>query len=204
MGATLAAGLGVLQVLTGCAARETSAAGSSTPIMTPARNVSGTPVATSGTASSPAFPPATSTDPACRPYPLANVYHPDRLKVLDSCKTVSGTVTLLRHEDDGDYHLNLAVDAQFAGLLNATNLSDNRGYLVLEIVPADQPGCPFPAPSPGYDYGQCTNTNLSLPPRGQHISVTGPYVLDQEHGWNEIHPIWAWTATEKVAPSGGS
>ena len=198
----LAASLTALQVLTGCAAGPASAAGSSSPVLTPAQAVTGTPEAAGGTASSSAIPAATSKDPACRPYPLANVYHPDRLKVLDPCKTVSGTVTLLRHEDDGDYHLNLGVDSQFASLLNAKNISDNRGYLVLEIVPADQPGCPFPSPSPGYDYGQCTNTNLPLPPRGQHVSVTGPYVLDQEHGWNEIHPIWAWTATEKVSTTG--
>ena len=76
MGATLAASLGVLQVLTGCAAGEASAAGSSTPIVTPAQNVSDTQVTTSGTASSPAVPPATSKDPACRPDPLANVITP--------------------------------------------------------------------------------------------------------------------------------
>jgi hypothetical protein len=24
---------------------------------------------------------------------------------------------------------------------------------------------------------------------GKHIRITGPYVTDMEHGWNEIHPV---------------
>jgi hypothetical protein len=24
---------------------------------------------------------------------------------------------------------------------------------------------------------------------GRHVTVTGVYVTDMEHGWNEIHPV---------------
>src|SRR5260370_25286799 len=30
---------------------------------------------------------------------------------------------------------------------------------------------------------------LVLPPLGSHVTVTGPFVLDTDHGWNQIHPL---------------
>jgi hypothetical protein len=24
---------------------------------------------------------------------------------------------------------------------------------------------------------------------GKHVAITGAYVMDMEHGWNEIHPV---------------
>src|SRR5207302_3722844 len=47
----------------------------------------------------------------------------------------------------------------------------------------------------------------TTPPIGSHVSVTGPYVLDQLHGWMEIHPVWrivrlASTSGGTVAASG--
>ena len=85
-------------------------------------------------------PPATATPlvPAkagagCRSGdPLANVYHEDRLTVIKPCMTVSGTVTGVRPEDDGDSHVYLALDASYASSLKLTSL-------LLEIVPADKP-----------------------------------------------------------------
>jgi hypothetical protein len=115
------------------------------------------------------------------------VYHEDRLTVLKPCMTVSGTVTGLRPEDDGDSHVYLALDASYASALKLSSL-------LLEIVPADKPGCvpgqpPRPA-SGSYDYGICTGANEGDPAVGSHITVTGPYVYDTNHDWNEIHPVW--------------
>jgi hypothetical protein len=25
--------------------------------------------------------------------------------------------------------------------------------------------------------------------KGKHVRITGAYVTDMEHGWNEIHPV---------------
>lgn len=123
------------------------------------------------------------------------MYHPDRLVVEDPCKTVSGIVATVRVEADGDLHLDLALDPGQAALLNAGNLTDQHGQLVAEIVPADDPGCPpgqASRPAHGtYDYGNCTGANLAVPPLGAHVAVTGPYVFDADHGWMEIHPVWA-------------
>jgi len=133
---------------------------------------------------------------------LTNVYHPDRLKIITPCTTVSGTVAVVRSEADGDVHFNLALDAPYAKLINDGNLSGQDGNLVIEILPADRPGCsPGAAPKAAigtYDYGTCTGAVVATPAVNSHVTVTGPYVLDTFHGWMEIHPAWA------VVPDGTS
>ena len=41
--------------------------------------------------------------------------------------------------------------------------------------------------------GICDNyvNNVYIPKKGEHVRVTGSYVLDTErgHGWREIHPV---------------
>jgi hypothetical protein len=127
--------------------------------------------------------------------PLANVYHEDRLEVRNRCLTVTGTVAYVAHEDDGDIHVNLSLLPSEAHLLNEANVADQYGQLVTEIVPADGPGCtPGRPPRPAhgsYNYGVCTGADITAPPVGARVAVTGPYVLDADHGWMEIHPIWA-------------
>ncbi len=132
---------------------------------------------------------------SCRPgNPLANVYCPERLRVITACTTVSGTIAVIRSEPDGDVHFNLELDAPYARLVNEQNRSQEHGQLVIEIVPADGPGCtPGLAPRAAvgtYDYGTCSGAALSTPVPSSHVSVTGPYVLDTAHGWMEIHPAW--------------
>jgi hypothetical protein len=146
---------------------------------------------------------------ACRTgNPLANVYHPERLHVRSRCRTVTGVVVSVVHEPDGDYHINLHVDPKYAGLLNARNNSAEGGNLVLEIIPSDEPGCtpgkPPIMPYGTYDYGLCTGANIGAPPRGARVSVTGPYVLDANHGWMEIHPVWRLRILSGSAASTGS
>jgi hypothetical protein len=153
-------------------------------------------------------PPPEAIPPAgtpCRSNPLANVYHPYRLRVIEACATVSGSVTVVRHEDDGDIHFDLALDAQYANLLVPGNVSRQHGWLVIEIVPADGPGCtagqPPRAPSGTYDYGICTGASVATPAVGAHVAVTGPYVMDLAHGWTEIHPAWSVGAPGGATPS---
>lgn len=157
-----------------------------------------TGLALAGCAGAPAAPAVGGSASAsgCRAgNPLANVYHPSRLQVLAACKTVTGTVEGVRAETDGDEHVAVRLDAAYANLINAANTADQHGDLVVEIVPADEPGCkpgtPPRAAHGSYDYGVCTGADLTPPSVGRHISVTGPYVLDRDHGWMEIHPVWA-------------
>lgn len=148
-------------------------------------------------------PPGHSHHPAARPLaagcragnPLANVYHEDRLKVRNRCMKVIGTVAYVAHEDDGDIHVDLSLPPNEAHLLNQANVAYQYRQLVTEIVPADEPGCTQgrpPRPAQGsYNYGFCTGANISAPPVGARVVVIGPYVLDANHGWMEIHPVWA-------------
>src|SRR5579884_2961622 len=55
---------------------------------------------------------------ACRAGdPLADVYHPDRLRVIETCTTVSGAVRSVYDEPDGDVHFDLQLDPAYTHLL---------------------------------------------------------------------------------------
>jgi hypothetical protein len=159
------------------------------------------PVSTTGLIPAPVPSGAKS---ACRSgNPLANVYHPYRLQLITACSTVAGVVESVRHEDDGDYHIDILLDSPYGGMLDAGNLTYQHGWLVLEIVPADEPGCVKgtpPRPTVGtYNYGICTGANETPPSVGQHIWVTGPYVIDHWHDWAEIHPIWSISGSKPAS-----
>jgi len=115
----------------------------------------------------------------CRPGEvLAAVYHPQRLQVLDPCRTVTGTVASVRSETDGDFHINVVPDPGQDDLLNKRNLTVQKGGLVVEVIPADQREVPPPL-------------------KGAHLQITGAFVLDREHGWLEIHPAWQITVSPR-------
>ena len=115
------------------------------------------------------------------------VYHQNRFTKLADCKTVTGIIMEKVKEADGDYHLQLKLDAGQSNLLNQKNINRQKGNLVLEIIckgtitqaDAKTPckGCP---------------KNIAVPKKGAHVKVTGTYVTDNEsnHGWNEIHPVY--------------
>lgn len=118
--------------------------------------------------------------------------------------SVTGTVAYVSRENDGDIHVDLSLPPSESSLLNQANIADEYSNLVTEIVPADQPGCtpgqPPPLPSSAYigasySYGVCSGADISTPPIGAHVKVTGPYVLDTDHGWMEIHPVWSIVVT---------
>lgn len=137
----------------------------------------------------PASPSPTASSKCTQPAdPGSHVYHPDRLQVLQPCITASGTIDFERREADGDYHLGLKLDSQYAGLVNACNATclggAEHGDLVLELV------CELPV-TQADAISACAGYHnpLVIPPVGSHVSVTGPHVLDLHHGWLEIHPV---------------
>jgi hypothetical protein len=114
-----------------------------------------------------------------------HVYHEDRLSINDICMTVSGTIVNRTPEPDGDIHLRVKLDPQFTNLLTPSNYAHQHGYLVVEPMcqrsPTYPPAIPF-----------CNNyrQNIIIPSDGTHVTITGSYVLDEEHeGWAEIHPV---------------
>ncbi len=128
-----------------------------------------------------------STAVCANPEPLKHVYNPERLAVNDPCKTVSGTVLrVLRPEADGDYHIQLKVHPQYSDTVNQANIDKQHGALVLEIVCAtDIKQKDAVSACSGYQ------NSIPIPKPNQHITVTGQFVSDMEHGgWNEIHPVY--------------
>jgi len=124
-----------------------------------------------------------------------HVYHPDRLEQHQvngkNCIEVRGTIRDMRVEKDGDYHIQLTLDAaqpdgeQPQSLINSKNKAIQHGCLVLEPIckghvtqsDAIQP---------------CQGAKkISVPAIGSHVSVVGRFVRDTEngHGWMELHPV---------------
>lgn len=131
----------------------------------------------------------TSPSPSsgCRPGPPeAGVYQPDRLQVLAPCRHANGVVVSVVPEEDGDYHVWIRLDPGFDDLLNAENHFELQPTLLAEIVP-DCPADAAPPDAPGAK--KCPPSKLTIPVAGQHIGIDGPWVLDRNHGWNEIHPV---------------
>ncbi len=145
--------------------------------------------------------------------PLAGVYLPGRLKLVDRCMTVSGTVDCLKDEPDGDVHIRLRLDPQYARLLMPANslqtCVDQPGpHLVVEIIP-QRPGGLFRTNNA--DAGGFITP--AKPNAHDHIVVTGPYVVDTNvlhrvlyqgrpaENWAEIHPAWGIKVDHPATPN---
>ncbi len=121
----------------------------------------------------------------------SHVYNPDRLQLVNTCITASGTVDGLRPEADGDYHVILHLDSAYSNLTNAANDQYQNGDLVVEII------CALPITQQDA-VSACQNytNHITVPNPGLRIIVSGPYVLDNDHsGWAEIHPVYSLTVS---------
>ena len=116
------------------------------------------------------------------------VYRPERLQLLLPCLRVTGTVTYVHTEDDGDVHLRLRLDPPFDGLLVEGNKATS-GDLVIEPV------C-FAIPLHADALRLCAadpDRLPSVPELGDHVWMEGRYVLDIGHtAWAELHPLYRW------------
>lgn len=111
----------------------------------------------------------------------SGVWGPQRLRVLDTCVTVSGVVEGLNpasgQANDNDFGIDIKLDPQYSGFLSVGNLVLEGGLMHAEVVPSQQ--------------GTLAHVLSSLRP-GDRITVTGSLVLDTDHGYGaEIHPVWA-------------
>ena len=120
----------------------------------------------------------------CDPNLWNNIYSPTRLQLIESCKSVTGIVIGLAEQPDGDMHIQMKPDKNQENILNSVNINSQNGALVLE---------PICLPNNHYTrlIQRCNGYNhtVFIPDVGDHIKVTGSYVTDLQHGWNEIHPV---------------
>ncbi len=120
----------------------------------------------------------------CDPTLWRHVYSSSRLTVNKECMSISGKVYSLIYEDDGDIHIRVTLDSPFTYMLNSVNYSSQYGRLVCEPLCATTcVQASAMAACAGF-----TNT-VYIPAVGEHVVVTGSYVTDDFHGWNEIHPV---------------
>ena len=125
-----------------------------------------------------------ATSQTCTDTLWAHVYHSYRLYVQDSCMSATGKIYSLTYEADGDIHIRLTVDPPYTYMLNASNYSGEYGKLVCEPLCATTcTQADAIASCAGF-----TNT-VFIPAPGEYVRVTGSYVTDNDHGWNELHPV---------------
>jgi len=112
------------------------------------------------------------------------VWGSSRLEVLDKCKTVTGVIVERNADADGDEHMLLKLDAGQGNLLRKKNITKKEGNLVIEAICINHI-------TRKAAKGACNGyiNNIQLPKTGDHVRVTGSYVVDLHNGWTEIHPI---------------
>jgi hypothetical protein len=132
------------------------------------------------------------TAPRCGdPYATeSHIYNPDRLVVYKDCQIVSGIVYRVIVEADGNYHIQLALEHCLPEPNEQREQQHPVRRPVLEIV------CANPVTQQDAIYAcQSYVNHVTVPQEGQHITTIGRYVLDIDHGWTEIHPVYSLTIT---------
>ncbi len=112
------------------------------------------------------------------------VYNPERLHIIDKCKTVTGIIEESSADEDGDQHMLLKLDNGQEDLLTKKNTKKKQGDLVIEAVCANKTTLK--------KVGNTCNgyiNKIQIPKLGAHVKVTGSLVIDTHNGWSEIHPI---------------
>jgi len=133
-----------------------------------------------------------------------HTYLNNRLKIYDSCVTITAVIDLLDPPlltGDGDYHIYTTPDTNYAWMVNfrtpkykAMCLGTDStlkfpGCLNVEEV------CKGTITDLGTD-GAIENAacngfsdTVYLPNIGEHVKIIGPFIYDTVHCWNEIHPV---------------
>jgi hypothetical protein len=136
-----------------------------------------------------ALPPPSSSPVQCDPSLWQHVYDPSRLQVIKNCVTVTGTITNIQAETDGDYHVRVKLDPQYANMTNSANNLYQGGDLIVEAICEHSVSATAAAA-----YANFIGKNITIPMVGSHVIVTGSYALDKNHfSWAENHPATAIT-----------
>jgi hypothetical protein len=116
--------------------------------------------------------------------------------IVGNCITVTGKVTWTHYiNTDGDANFNLKPDSKYSSLLTPVNMNSQKlkGALHVEVVCQGKNTSTDPVKK-----NQCKDPKYNgpdfkgvLPTVGQHVEVTGIYVIDvREGGHAELHPAY--------------
>lgn len=136
--------------------------------------------------------PASADTLQCDPTLWQHMHDADRIKKIAPCRTVRGIIASVHTSDDGDVDMQLALDPPFRYLLNSGNANQLNGNLQIEAI------CQAPVHDHVPDARRACagfTGRIRIPRVSQRVQVTGSYVLDQHHGWMEIHPISTLTTS---------
>ncbi len=122
-----------------------------------------------------------------------HVYNSSRFTVHNQCTYAIGYIQEIYAEPDGDYHIRLKLEPDFKYMMNALNISSTGSDLVGEIICANNI-TQSDAVAPCHNY----TSSVYVPNVGEHVKITGSYVTDNVHGWNEIHPITSIEITSQT------
>jgi hypothetical protein len=116
---------------------------------------------------------------------------PGRFKVLNQCVSVTGIVLSIQYEPDGDTDFPLLLDAPYKNMVTKANFNPlMQGGIWSEMICQHQEQSFAVEP---FKRGECNGFNgpiFNVPHVGQHLQVTGTYLLDvREEGHAEIHPV---------------
>lgn len=113
------------------------------------------------------------------------VYRPSRLVLQQGivCQRAVGTVRSVRKEDDGDLHIGVELSSGYKTLINTANVNHQHGWLVVEFMARDA-------------------RHLPKPSVADKVTIVGAWVLDTQHGWMELHPVWRMIAHGTTYTSG--
>ena len=118
----------------------------------------------------------------CDPDLWKHVHEKERLHVIEECTAVEGRVVSLHRASDGDMHIGLYPEHK--SVLNLVNVLHAHGELVLEVICEHTPVHAGNKVACGAFHPQ-----IMIPSVGDRVRVTGAYVTDRHHGWNEVHPV---------------
>lgn len=135
-----------------------------------------------------------------------HTYSNARLKIYDSCRTITGVVKIEippTLTGDGDYHIYVQPDSQYQWMqyYRDTNFiklcegSDSTGYQICPTCLNVEEVCKGAVVDGGAlgdtETAACVSFSdtVYLPNTNERVEVTGPYVYDTVHCWNELHPV---------------
>jgi hypothetical protein len=108
----------------------------------------------------------------------------EKLNVIDSCKTVRGTILQSIGQKNGDQLLLVALDAGQNGLLTKANIKKKDGNLVVRVLCVNS----VKRKKPRHACDGYVN-EVRIPETGKHVSITGSLVMNTAHGWTELYPV---------------